>query len=177
MGTFRFYHIEEKYIRYLHSIERRVQYNKGERRPYVGIVLSINGIDYYVPLESPKPNHANIKSGGPVLKLDEGRLGIMGFNNMIPVAPLSLKPFDILSIEDHSYKMLLLNQLRFCDKNKDVILRRAQKVYYNTVVKRLPFYRKECCDFAKLERKCKNYDPNFVPKMKKLVTVKPSNNS
>lgn len=63
MGKFQFYHVEDKYIRYLHSIESRVQFNKGQRRPYVGIVLSINGVDYYVPLESPKPNHANIKSG------------------------------------------------------------------------------------------------------------------
>lgn len=53
MGKFQFYHINEHYISYLHSIDTRVQYNKGQRRPYVGIVLSINGIDYYVPLESP----------------------------------------------------------------------------------------------------------------------------
>lgn len=50
MGKFQFYHINEHYISYLHSIDTRVQYNKGQRRPYVGIVLSINGIDYYVPL-------------------------------------------------------------------------------------------------------------------------------
>lgn len=171
MASFRFYHIEEKYIRYLHSIEPRVQFNKGERRPYVGIVLSINNMDYYVPLESPKPNHQNIKSGGPVLKLDDGKLGIMGFNNMIPVFQNSLRPFDILSIEDEKYKMLLLNQLRFCEKNKDVIYRRAQKVYQNTVFKRLPFYTKECCNFAKLERKCRNYDPNYAPHKKKAPTT------
>ena len=60
MGKFQFYHINEHYISYLHSIDTRVQYNKGQRRPYVGIVLSINGIDYYVPLESPKPNTGRI---------------------------------------------------------------------------------------------------------------------
>ena len=42
------------------------------------------------PLESPKPNHVNIKGGGPVMKLDEGRLGLMGFNNMIPVIRILL---------------------------------------------------------------------------------------
>ena len=45
MGKFQFYHINEHYISYLHSIDTRVQYNKGQRRPYVGIVLSINGIE------------------------------------------------------------------------------------------------------------------------------------
>lgn len=35
MGKFQFYHINEHYISYLHSIDTRVQYNKGQRRPYV----------------------------------------------------------------------------------------------------------------------------------------------
>jgi protein AbiQ len=164
MGTFRFYHIEENYIRYLRTIDPRVQYNKGEHRPYIGIVLSLNGMEYYVPLESPKPNHVNIKSGGPVLKLDDGKLGIMGFNNMIPVLPGSLLPFDILAIEDEKYKMLLLNQLRYCEKHRDVILTRAQSVYRKTVDKKIPFYAKDCCDFRKLERRCKNYDPHYQPR-------------
>lgn len=163
MGKFQFYHVEDKYIRYLHSIESRVQFNKGQRRPYVGIVLSINGVDYYVPLESPKPNHANIKSGGPVMKLDDGKLGIIGFNNMIPVLPSCLLHFDILAIEDEKYKMLLLNQLNCCEKNREVIFNRAQKVYRNTVEKKIPFYLKECCNFQKLERKCRNYDPYYKP--------------
>lgn len=98
MGKFRFYHIDEHYIRFLHSLDNRVQHNKGQRRPYIGIVLSIDGINYYVPLESPKPNHANIKGGGPVMKLDEGRLGVMGFNNMIPVLPSCLLEFNIQEV-------------------------------------------------------------------------------
>lgn len=150
MGKFQFYHINEHYISYLHSIDTRVQYNKGQRRPYVGIVLSINGIDYYVPLESPKPNHVNIKGGGPVMKLDDGRLGLMGFNNMIPVIPSCLIKFDIQSIENENYKMLLLNQLNYCNKNK------------------------VCCNFEKLERKSKKYDPNYVPSKKKIRATVPS---
>ena len=34
MGKFQFYHINEHYISYLHSIDTRVQYNKGQRRPF-----------------------------------------------------------------------------------------------------------------------------------------------
>ena len=124
MGKFQFYHINEHYVSYLHSIDNRVQYNKGQRRPYVGVVLSINGVDYYVPLESPKDNHANIKGGGPVMKLDEGRLGVMGFNNMIPVLDSCLIKFDIQAVRDTKYKMLLLNQLEYCNKNRDLILQK-----------------------------------------------------
>lgn len=166
MGAFRFYHIEEKYIRYLYSIDKRVQFNKGQRRPYVGVVLSISGMDYYVPLESPKPNHVNIKSGGPVLKLDGGNLGIMGFNNMIPTIPECLVRFDISKVTDEKYRMLLFNQLRYCDKHKELILNRAQTVYEKAVKQKVPFYTSACCDFLKLERKCRNYDPNYKPKPK-----------
>ena len=166
MGKFQFYHINEHYISYLHSIDTRVQYNKGQRRPYVGIVLSINGIDYYVPLESPKPNHVNIKGGGPVMKLDDGRLGLMGFNNMIPVIPSCLIKFDIQSIENENYKMLLLNQLNYCNKNRDLILQRAESTYRKALSRKIPLYQKVCCNFEKLERKSKKYDPNYVPSKK-----------
>ena len=142
MGKFQFYHINEHYISYLHSIDTRVQYNKGQRRPYVGIVLSINGIDYYVPLESPKPNHVNIKGGGPVMKLDDGRLGLMGFNNMIPVIPSCLIKFDIQSIENENYKMLLLNQLNYCNKNRDLILQRAESTYRKALSRKIPLYQR-----------------------------------
>lgn len=152
MGKFQFYHINEHYISYLHSIDTRVQYNKGQRRPYVGIVLSINGIDYYVPLESPKPNHVNIKGGGPAC----------------------LIKFDIQSIENENYKMLLLNQLNYCNKNRDLILQRAESTYRKALSRKIPLYQKVCCNFEKLERKSKKYDPNYVPSKKKIRATVPS---
>ena len=100
MTYFRFYHIKDEYVAYLYRLDRRVQYNKGARRPYVGVVLQIRDMNYYVPLESPKPNHAHVKSGGPILKMDDGKLGIMGFNNMIPVRMQQLIEFDIANEKD-----------------------------------------------------------------------------
>lgn len=172
MGKFRFYHISDHYINYLRSIDSRVQHNKGQHRPYVGVVLSINMVDYYVPLESPKPNHKNIKSGGPVLKLDDGKLGIMGFNNMIPVVPSCLIPFNIQQIDDEKYKNLLINQLAYCNKNSDTILRRAEVTYRKQISGRVPLYENICCDFRKLERKSKKYDPDFKPKRTVKATIK-----
>lgn len=167
MGSLRFYHIQEKYIHYLHSVDNRVQLNKGERRPYVGVVLTVQEMLYYVPLESPKPNHANLKSGGPVLKLDEGRLGIMGFNNMIPVRPECLIAFDFRDLTDEKYKMLLINQLEYCEKNKELIYHRAKVTYRKAISGNSPFYTKVCCDFKKLEQKAQRYDPQYHPKGKK----------
>lgn len=157
MAKFRFYHIREGYINFLHKVDNRVQANKGESRPYVGIVLTIGSYDYYVPLESPKPNHPNINSGGPVLKLDEGKLGIMGFNNMIPVRKYCLIDFDILKEPDEKYRALLLNQLAYCDRNKEIIRSRAEKTYKKATSGKNPFYRRICCDFKRLESVCDTY--------------------
>lgn len=175
MGKFRFYHIDEHYIRFLHSLDNRVQHNKGQRRPYIGIVLSIDGINYYVPLESPKPNHANIKGGGPVMKLDDGRLGVMGFNNMIPVLPSCLLEFNIQEVTDQQYKMLLLNQLEYCNKNEEVIIHRAQTTYNRAVIKKVPMYKSVCCNFVKLERNFRKFNPHHVPKRKKVNVTLPDN--
>ena len=106
---------------------------------------------YYVPLESPKKNHAKIKSGGPVLKIDNGRLGIMGFNNMIPAQKQHLLLFDIAMIEDEAYRNLLYNQLKYCQKNKNIIYTRAKKTYEKATSGKNDFYEKVCCDFRRLE--------------------------
>ena len=166
MGYLRFYHIQEEYIAYLHRVDRRVQFNKSERRPYVGIVLKVNGHNYYVPLESPKPNHANIKSNGPILKLDEGRLGIMGFNNMVPVKSGQLIDFDIAAMTDKTYQTLLLKQLHYCAKNKGIIERRAINTYTKQIGGNNPFYERVCCDFRSLEAACRRYNPKWKPKTK-----------
>lgn len=157
MGKLRFYHIRDGYIEHLHKLDYRVQLNKGQRRPYVGIVLQIGSYDYYVPLESPKPNHLNIRSGGPVLKLDDGKLGIMGFNNMIPVCRHQIIDFDILAEPDEQYKALLLKQLAYCEKNYPIILARAKKTYEKAVSGKNLFYGKVCCDFKRLEANCDRY--------------------
>ena len=157
MAKLRFYRIQDGYVDFLHKIDHRVQLNKNQKRPYVGVVMSVGESQYYVPLESPKPNHANIKSGGPVLKLDEGKLGIMGFNNMIPVKKYHLIEFDIMQEQDPKYRALLLNQLAYCEKNKDLITKRAEATYKKAIAGNNPFYRKICCDFKRLEENCNKY--------------------
>lgn len=161
MAKLRFYHVSEDYIRFLHGADRRVQHNKDQRRPYVGVVLRVKDFDYFVPLESPKPGHAKIRSGGPVMKLDGGKLGIMGFNNMIPVVDAALIDFRINEVADEKYRLLLYNQLAFCNRHKQQILLRAENTYRRAVEGEIPLYKKVCCDFKKLERVSGEFDPDF----------------
>lgn len=111
MKNLRIYRITDHYIRYLNSRDNKVQYNKGARRPYVGVVFDFGGFKYFAPLESPKENHINIKPGKHILKLDGGRYGLIGFNNMLPVHKDALIEFDIAAEKDEKYRRLLERQV------------------------------------------------------------------
>ena len=81
-------------------------------RPFVGIVLFVNNVQYYAPLTSPKPKHLHMKNQIDFLKIKGGEWGAVNFNNMIPVHPGSLKKVEMKILEtdskqDISYKILL----------------------------------------------------------------------
>lgn len=157
MEKFRLYKIRDGYIEYLHKIDHRVQFNKGERRPYLGVVLEIGGHKYFVPMESPKPNHANLKNGVHIMRIDGGKYGILGFNNMVPAKEFFLIPFDIVQEENEKYRNLLWNQLNFCNRHKEEIREHARKTYEGVTVKKTPFLLRVCCDFKVLEREYTKY--------------------
>lgn len=166
MENLKIYKVEDKYIRYLHSIDEKVQYNKNAKRPYVGVVFSFGGFKYFVPMESPKPNHSKIKSGRHILKLKNGEYGLLGFNNMIPVHKDALIGFDIAKESDEKYRKLLQNQIRICNRMKADILDHAQKTYFG-VASGNEFLVNVSCDFKKLEKASKKYNPNYSPKKHK----------
>lgn len=159
MEPLKIYRIEDKYVHYLKSRDTRVQDNKGRRRPYVGVVLYVGSYRYFVPMESPKPNHVNIKAGHHIMKLDGGQLGLLGFNNMLPVPDCALISFDIEAEPDQKYAELLRRQAVFINRNRASVLDHAAKTYFQVVNKKNAFYLKICCDFRKLERACDRYDP------------------
>lgn len=160
METLKLYRIDDRYVRFLKSRDTRVQDNKDRRRPYVGVVLYVSGYRYFVPLESPKPNHANIKSGFHIMKLDNGALGLLGFNNMLPVHDSALITFDIDAEPNEKYAELLRRQVSYINRRKADVLGKATKTYHSEVNKTNKFLSNICCDFKKLERSCDEYDPS-----------------
>ena len=138
MEKLRIYRIRDGFIEFLHEKDHRVQFNKRERRPYIGVVLEINGHKYFVPMESPKPNHEKLKSNVHIMRIDGGKYGILGFNNMVPAKDFFLVPFDIEKEPDERYKNLLRNQLKFCNDHKEDVYRRnrwAQPVPHKGVLR------------------------------------------
>ena len=157
MEKLRIYRIMDGFIEFLHKQDRRVQYNKGERRPYLGVVLEMGEHKYFVPMESPKPNHARMKNGVHIMRIDGGKYGILGFNNMVPSKDFFLVPFDISEEPDEQYRNLLWNQLEYCNKHKEEIFDHARKTYEGVTEKHIPFLMKICCDFKLLEREYVKY--------------------
>lgn len=162
METLRIYRIDDKYIHFLKSRDPRVQDNKDRRRPYVGVVLYVGSYRYFVPMESPKPNHEKIKSGRHLMKLDNGKLGLLGFNNMVPVPDSALISFDIDQEPDKQYAELLRRQVSYINKEKANVLNHASQTYYCVKKKNNEFLMRICCDFDALEKACKQYDPHHV---------------
>ena len=167
MESLRIYRISDHYIRFLNSRDSKVQYNKGARRPYVGVVFSFGGYKYFVPMESPKPNHVNIKPGKHILKLDGGKYGMLGFNNMVPVHKDALIEFDINAEPDVKYRELLKRQASLCNRMKADILNHAQLTYFDVVNNKNKFLVAISCDFKKLETACKSYKKDFKPQRTK----------
>lgn len=163
MEQLRIYRISDKYVNFLSKVDSRVQYNKNKRRPYVGIVLYVGEYRYFVPMESPKPAHAKIKSGQHIMRLDGGALGLLGFNNMIPVPDSALICFDIDAEPDHDYAELLRRQIFFINRNKSAIFSRASATYYKAAKGNNDFLNKICCNFKALERASSRYNPNYRP--------------
>ncbi len=158
MERLRIYKIADKYVNYLHGVDNKVQYNKHAKRPYVGIVFKFGGYNYFVPMESPKPNHAKMKSGKHIIKLDNGKYGLLGFNNMIPVHKDALIEYDISKEQDEKYRGLLQRQIALCNRMKADILNHAQMTYFDVINQKSDFIVGISCDFKKLEKASKKYD-------------------
>lgn len=104
------------------------------------------------------------------MKLDNGKLGLLGFNNMIPVHDSALISFDIDNETDEKYAELLRRQISYINRRKADVLNNASRTYFRATAGNNVFLSKICCDFKRLEKACEHYDPNF----KKSTTKKSS---
>ena len=114
------YSVSDKYIKYLMQFDNRIYDNKEDsriyKRKYVGVVLTINDFNYYVPMSSPKKSdyidyidyekkiiRNDTKT---IIRIHEGgRLyGTLRISNMIPVPITELEPYIITDEKDLKYR-------------------------------------------------------------------------
>ena len=96
------YTVNIKYIRNLHNQgDDRVfsvspQTGK-DNRPFVGIVIICEDKQYCIPLSSPKEKHKTMKNSVDFHRILDAKgkvIGVLDFNNMIPVREDILKVVD-----------------------------------------------------------------------------------
>lgn len=123
-----FYHIKDDYIKFLLKYDKNVADNKAGSRPYVGVVLVIEGINYYAPFTSPKPKHQKMKNQLDFRKIGGGKYGAINLNNMIPVPETALVRIDISAESDKKYRFLLQNQYLCVERDGEEIVKTANQL-------------------------------------------------
>lgn len=161
-----FYIIDDNYIRYLSQFDKHIAYNKNGKRPYIGIVIVVEGHCYFAPLFSPKQKHKTYKNNLTFFRIintkTKNDLGIIRFSDMIPVPQESIQLLDIKS-KSYGYKRLLSEQYSYINKteSRQKIMEKAEKIYNivtkNSKSKMTKFYKDLSCNFRLLEEKSTEY--------------------
>lgn len=157
------YTMDMKYVRDLHKADDKVQSVSPQihksNRPFVGIIVVCDEHLYCVPLDHPKEKHYKIKNDIDFTRIFDGEklIGVLNFNNMIPVDETVVKKLSVKIEKDDNpsekaYKILCAKELDWIQKNQDAIIKKANKLYHiitnglgNDMLKR------RCIDFRKLE--------------------------
>ena len=178
MSELKLYVISDEYVKYLNEFDKKVTSNKEENRnferKYLGTVLNVNNINYFVPLASPKSSDYYVdelgnkkirKSIVPIMRIiykeRDGNFTLIGtikFNNMIPVVDSEIKQYDINNEPDLAYKDLVYKEWDFIRTHKFEIYKNA-KTIYNQKIKNYENigYLKNTVDFLLLEEKAHEY--------------------
>ena len=164
MQKLNFYTVSLDYVSYLKKEEEsrrgfsrvpNVDYGDKRKPKFLcGIVLQVNGMDYYVPVSSYKQK----KPDNFLIEDRNGRiLASLRFNYMFPI-PKGLAIERIISKEpDLVYRALLSQELRFCIKNQEQIQKLAARTYRRVILGKDPGLVKNSCDFVFLEKTKKKW--------------------
>ena len=190
------YNVDLKYIRALSKADSKVMSQSPQigkaNRPYIGIIVLLNGKKYCIPLTSTKNkkdsnrevrnNLDYIKIPHPTKKNEHGAaitIGALNINNMIPVCDevitkydLSRKPNDEKSALQR--KIICTKERDWCQipENTELIIKRAN-IVYDIVTSNKEKNRslvRRCCDFQKLEAVLDKYLEKNGYKKRSLYT-------
>ena len=146
--------IEPAYLRFMHSLDYRVSV-KYNNRPFVGVVIVVEGLNYVLPLTSQttqKRKEAGKKKRSAILttfvKTSAGEeIANILHNNMFPVKD---GVYTLLAI-DPTRDTYESNEIRFIRKNAEKIIAKTIKLREKRLLANDAFLTRNCCDFKKLE--------------------------
>lgn len=167
MKNLYFVKIKEDYINYLRSFDSKVQDNSNlkNNKPYIGILIQRDEQKYFAPLSSPKEKHLIFDKLYNENKLpidvflirdnNEKIIGVINFNNMIPVTENVIIYFNIK--DDKNYSLLIKEHI-YCIKHSEEIINKSMKVYNLVTKYNKVSLIKRSCDFKLLEEKARTYN-------------------
>lgn len=144
--------IQHTYLEYLRQFEPKVSLDSTQTRKFIGVLFEVLGHYYCAPLSSPKTKHRTMSDQTPdVVKIDNGILGIINLNNMIPVVQQAIIPIEITQVENIQYRNLLTKQMRFIRDNEEKIQKKARRLYSIVKSGKHPSLNARCCHYSLLE--------------------------
>lgn len=150
------YRVEQEYLEYLSEQESKIPLNKANAklRPFVGVVFTINQLDYIAPLSSQIHN----KQTDFKVKIGEEQVATVRMAYMFPVPKDELVEIDFTEeySKDKKYTALLINEAQYVNQFFEKIHEIAERTYLFNVSKKFN-YDKFCCDFLLLERLANEY--------------------
>ena len=156
------YRINNEYAKYIYHQDKNVlkAFDIKGKRPFIGIILTINKINYFAPLSSPKKKHEKMKNSIDFLKINSGRDGVINLNNMVPIPEKQYTEINIKEEiqKDKKYGVILKYQIKWCNENKEQIINNTNKLYNLIINKKAKLsLSKRCCNFKLLEEKLKQF--------------------
>ena len=101
----KWYIVEKEYVNYLRRFDNKVEnINYNDRfKPYLGIIVAIEEINYYVPISSVKDKHYKMNEDLDFIKINENDriLGVLNLNNMIPIGDENVKILKYSEIKNY----------------------------------------------------------------------------
>jgi len=160
MADLEIYEIDSAYIEYLAGFEEHLFRNKkitqNFSRKYIGIILEINGFEYFAPLSSFKPKHKRLCETVDFIKI--GIYAVINLNNMFPASLTLCKSVKIENIKNEHYRDLVRAEYRIIKQKTEQIINNAKDVYTHKMINDgSSKLSQRCNDFKMLEIKCKEY--------------------
>ncbi len=151
--TLKIYTVDDMFVKDMkENVDKHVFANEDPKyihaRKYLGVLLEINGFSYYAPFSSPKESDYMILKGKkvirnsilPIIRMVEtdvngnrSLLGTIKLSNMLPVPDEKITLYDIDNEHESAYKDLLLKEKRFINRNEDMIISYAERLYKEKV--------------------------------------------
>lgn len=171
----KWYIADKEYVNYLRKFDEKVEnidYST-KLKPYIGILITINDFNYYVPISSAKEKHYKIKEGMDFVKImqNDKIIGVLNLNNMIPILDDNVKALKYKDIDEYRdfandkekklYISFLSFELDLINDKIEKIKKNALKLYNEKTKNPESNVSKRCCDFKLLEKVSVNYKNNL----------------